>query len=1338
MQAIRGGGTGFAISTSGARLLAAVAIIVVAGLLALPSLASANTTISYSSTQNKLLVSTDGGESNFISASQTGNTYTFSEDGFNDTTFSSLDLIETASQCTRLTSPTLHVDCTVANLSFIDVNLGTGDFDGFDASDLASVISHPVATDLVIDAGNGDDYVLGGTGNDTLTGSYGDDDLEGDLGNDTIDAGDDDDSYIDGGPGDDTIDAGNGDDFLAGGEGNDVLQGANGDDSYEGDDGDDTFVAEPDSDGADSIDDFGDIGTDTADYSARLAAQSLSNNDDFDDGAVALSGEDGLGNRDEIASDIEVMLGGKGADTLKGVGLLGNSPNVLRGNLGNDTLIGTDGVVADTADYSNAPLAVTVDLAAGTATGGANSDTLTAIENAYGSASGDTLAGSGSDNLLRGNAGNDSLTGAGGSDTADYANAASAVTMNLAAANPHNTVAAGSDTLSSVEGVNGGSANDTLTGDPGANTLKGNAGNDTLTGAAGHDAVAGGDGNDTLQTFDTEDDGPLTCDAGTDSVIADPLPLDATGADCESVDRSAGLPPAPPTLTATSPASPSSNSSPKVIGSADSGVASVSIYTNATCTGTPAVTSTNVAAFSSTGLTVSPLPSDGSYTFHATATNASGTSACSTGASGSLTYVLDTTAPDTSITGGPANGSSTNDNTPTFSFTSPDATATFECRVDAGSFAACGSAFTTVALGDGAHTFDVRAKDPAGNIDASPASRSFTVDTVVPDTSITAGPANGSSTNDNTPTFSFTSPDATATFECSVDAGSFAACSSAFTTVALGDGAHTFDVRAKDPAGNIDASPASRSFTVDTTPPDTSITAGPAGGSTTTSNTPTFSFTSPDATATFECRVDAGAFASCTSPRTTAALSDGPHTFDVRAKDPVGNTDPSPASRSFTVDTTAPDTSITGGPANGSSTNDNTPTFSFTSPDATATFECRVDAGAYVPATSPFTAAALGDGSHTVDCRAKDPVGNIDPSPASRSFTVDTSVPDTSISAGPANGSTITDNTPTFSFTATEAGATFECRVDAAAFAACASAFTTATLPDGAHAFDVRSKDAAGNIDASPASRSFTVDATPPDTSITAGPAGGSTINYSTPTFGFTSTDLTATFECRADGGPFASCTSPFTTAALSDGPHTFDVRAKDPVGNVDASPASRGFTVLANIIDRKVFGSTISLLGNADPSKKKLNLKARDLLIGTGAGNGSIDDPTVQGATLRVVSSAGGGFDSSYSLPASNWGLVGAPGANKGYKYKDSKRLLGPVSSALLKAGGSGKAGQLSFVGAGSALGHTLAADPSTVSIAATLGAQRFCAQYGGIATFRVNSFKAKNAPAPASCPTP
>lgn len=89
----------------------------------------------------------------------------------------------------------------------------------------------------------------------------------------------------------------------------------------------------------------------------------------------------------------------------------------------------------------------------------------------------------------------------------------------------------------------------------------------------------------------------------------------------------------------------------------------------------------------------------------------------------------------------------------------------------------------------------------------------------------------------------------------------------------------------------------------DATAPETTITSGPSG--TTSNRTPSFEFSSSEAASTFECSVDSGAFASCSSPHTVGTLGGGPHTFEVRARDAVSNLDPTPASRSFTVATPA-------------------------------------------------------------------------------------------------------------------------------------------------------------------------------------------------------------------------------------------------------------------------------------------------------------------------------------------------------------------------------------------------------------------------------------------------
>ncbi|MBI5310289.1 MAG: hypothetical protein HZB14_04560 [Actinobacteria bacterium] len=109
----------------------------------------------------------------------------------------------------------------------------------------------------------------------------------------------------------------------------------------------------------------------------------------------------------------------------------------------------------------------------------------------------------------------------------------------------------------------------------------------------------------------------------------------------------------------------------------------------------------------------------------------------------------------------------------------------------------------------------------------------------------------------------------------------------------LAAGSHTFDVRAIDQAGNTDATPASYSWTIDTTPPNTLITANPA--TLTTSTGASFSFTATE-TATFQCQLDGGGYGACTSPRNYTSLTDGSHTFDVRATDTAGNLDSTPAS----------------------------------------------------------------------------------------------------------------------------------------------------------------------------------------------------------------------------------------------------------------------------------------------------------------------------------------------------------------------------------------------------------------------------------------------------------
>ena len=229
---------------------------------------------------------------------------------------------------------------------------------------------------------------------------------------------------------------------------------------------------------------------------------------------------------------------------------------------------------------------------------------------------------------------------------------------------------------------------------------------------------------------------------------------------------------------------------------------------------------------------------------------------------------VDTVPPDTSALTGPTG--LINDATPTYTFTNPDGTgASFECEVDATGFSTCTSPFTPSTLSDGAHTISVRSKDAAGNVDATPSQASITVDTVPPDTSALTGPTG--LINDATPTYTFTNPDGTgASFECR------GRCDRVLdlhepvhAEHAERRRPHHLGAVAEDAAGNVDATP-SAAVTVDTTPPNTSALTGPSG--LTNDNTPTYTFTNPDGTgASFECDVDGGGFAACTSPVICAA-----------------------------------------------------------------------------------------------------------------------------------------------------------------------------------------------------------------------------------------------------------------------------------------------------------------------------------------------------------------------------------------------------------------------------------------------------------------------------------
>ncbi len=124
----------------------------------------------------------------------------------------------------------------------------------------------------------------------------------------------------------------------------------------------------------------------------------------------------------------------------------------------------------------------------------------------------------------------------------------------------------------------------------------------------------------------------------------------------------------------------------------------------------------------------------------------------------------------------------------------------------------------------------------------------------------------------------------------------------------------------------------------------------------------------------FKCGLDGATPVDCSSFYTPTA-GDGSHVLVVSGVDLNGNA--GQAQVSFTLDTTAPVTSLTVTPTSSTSTS---ASIEFTA-NETATFECSVDSAAFASCTSPLALSGLALGSHTVAVRATDTLGHVEQAP---------------------------------------------------------------------------------------------------------------------------------------------------------------------------------------------------------------------------------------------------------------------------------------------------------------------------------------------------------------------
>jgi len=417
--------------------------------------------------------------------------------------------------------------------------------------------------------GNADNNTInGGTSNDVLSGAGGDDTLNGNAGNDTLngDAGND---NLSGGADNDTLNGGIGNDALNGGAGDDVLNGGLGADALTGGAGIDTASYADETAAM-----FVDLTAGTARRgSAGAAIEDTLNgveNVTGGSGADGLTGSTaanilsggagndillGLGGADTILGDAgdDAITGGAGNDTLVGgdgddtfTYNFGDGADSVDGGAGLDTLniVGTatantldviwngtsltnfeggtlnsvEAVVnlgggTDTLTYAGSASAVSVNLAAATATGFSS---IAGVESVTGGSGNDTLIGNGAANTLSGGAGNDTLTGTGndaliGGAGDDTYNAVAGDAITEAAGGGIDTVFTSSAAFTLANNVDnltftgaggftgtGNAQDNVITGGAGSDILSGAGGNDQLFGGASGDNLSGGAGNDQL------------------------------------------------------------------------------------------------------------------------------------------------------------------------------------------------------------------------------------------------------------------------------------------------------------------------------------------------------------------------------------------------------------------------------------------------------------------------------------------------------------------------------------------------------------------------------------------------------------------------------------------------------------------------------------------------------------------------------------------------------------------------------------------------------------------------------------------------------------------------
>ena len=357
---------------------------------------------------------------------------------------------------------------------------------------------------------------------------------------------------------------------------------------------------------------------------------------------------------------------------------------------------------------------------------------------------------------------------------------------------------------------------------------------------------------------------------------------------------------------------------------------------------------------------------DGPHSLSVKATDDAG----NTSEAASASWTVDTVAPDAPVLHD-VPSSLTDNGGAQISFTAEQGIS-LKCSVDGGEYVPCISPQDWTGSGDGPHSLSVIAVDAAGN-ESQPASASWTVDTIAPAKPVLGDLTNSNfKSNINDQSFSITPSEDGGRVECKLGEGPWEPCfdRTKYDAQNIADGHYVVRVRQIDAAGNESETATTADWVIDTVAPDAPVIEGaPFIYSKTHSNSISFS---GEAGATFECSVDSSAWAPCSSPLELNNVADGNHSVNIRATDSASNVSQQ-ASTSLIVDTVGAVVEVTGAPSGISTSGD--ASISLSSENG-ATFECKIDNGAWATCSSPVALNGLADGAHSISVRATDSYGN--------------------------------------------------------------------------------------------------------------------------------------------------------------------------------------------------------------------------------------------------------------------------------------------------------------------------------------------------------------------------